>query len=77
MKINELLESLNEVKSKYGNVEICLSSDDEGNYIRPVDSDYSISYYYDDEMFMPESEEDEILIEEEGLKKVLILFPGY
>lgn len=77
MKINELLEIINEVKSKYGNVEICLSNDDEGNYIRPVDSDYSISYYYDDEMFMPESEEDEKIIEEEGLKKVLILFPDW
>lgn len=77
MKVNELLESLNEVKKRYGNVEVCLSSDDEGNHIRPVDSDYSISYYYDDEMFMPESEEDEKIIEEEGLKKALILFPGY
>ena len=77
MKINELLEIINEVKNRYGNVEVCLSSDEEGNYIKSVDSDYSISYYYDNEMFMPESEEDEKIIEEEGLKKALILFPGY
>lgn len=87
MKVKELIEELQKIDQE---LEIILSGDEEGNRFSPLDENYSIGYYsqensWSGEFYSKEEVEEEILpdeeitlqefIEETNSKKCITLYP--
>ena len=54
MKLKNLIEELQKVYEKHGNINVVYASDDEGNFFQSVTFTPSIGYYKDNEFHMGE-----------------------
>ena len=49
MKIDKMIKELQAVKDKYGNIEVVMASDSEGNSYSTIDENFRYSRVYDNE----------------------------
>lgn len=49
MKINKMIKELQEVEKKFGNIEVVMASDSEGNNYSTIDENFRYSRVYDKE----------------------------